>query len=100
MDRVSRATGQRNGRCKKSLCAFFRINAIKSEIPYKVRGKRRMSAIAGLFYRDNRPVDPRDLSRMMDTLAHRGPDGAHCWCKGKVGLGHHMLFTTPESLNE
>ena len=37
---------------------------------------------------------------MVDILAHRGPDGADIWVDGCVGLGHRMLWTTPESLIE
>jgi len=37
---------------------------------------------------------------MVDTIAHRGPDGARVWSNGPVGLGHRMLHTTPESLHE
>jgi asparagine synthase (glutamine-hydrolysing) len=37
---------------------------------------------------------------MVDILAHRGPDGAGAWSEESVGLGHRMLHTTPESLNE
>ena len=59
-----------------------------------------MSAIAGIFYLDNRPVDCADLGRMLDTLAHRGPDGADVWFEESVGLGHRMLWITPESLLE
>src|SRR4028118_649697 len=59
-----------------------------------------MSAIAGIYYLDGRPVDCADLGRMVDTLAHRGPDGADVWCEESVGLGHRMLWTTPESLLE
>jgi asparagine synthase (glutamine-hydrolysing) len=33
-------------------------------------------------------------------LAHRGPDGAGVWTEGAVGLGHRLLWTTPESLHE
>ena len=59
-----------------------------------------MSAIVGLLYRDAHPVDPADLQRMVDRLAHRGPDGCGLWHAGPVGLGHRMLWTTPESLHE
>jgi asparagine synthase (glutamine-hydrolysing) len=59
-----------------------------------------MSAIAGIFYLDGQPVDRSDLGRMVDTLAHRGPDGSAIWSEGFVGLGHGMLWTTPESLLE
>ena len=37
---------------------------------------------------------------MIESLAHRGPDGRSVWLEGSVGLGHCMLRTTPESLNE
>ncbi|MBW4596888.1 MAG: lasso peptide isopeptide bond-forming cyclase [Brasilonema angustatum HA4187-MV1] len=59
-----------------------------------------MSGIMGIYYLDNRPVDREDLGRMVDILAHRGHDGADIWVDGSVGLGHRMLWTTPESLLE
>ena len=59
-----------------------------------------MSGIAGVYYLDGRTVDSADLERMVDILAHRGPDGAAVWCEGSAGLGHRMLHTTPESLHE
>jgi asparagine synthase (glutamine-hydrolysing) len=37
---------------------------------------------------------------MVETLAHRGPDGREVWLEPDVGLGHCMLHTTPESLTE
>ncbi|TCJ15477.1 lasso peptide isopeptide bond-forming cyclase [Rubrobacter taiwanensis] len=59
-----------------------------------------MSAIAGLVYFDGRPAEHRALKRMLDRVVHRGPDGTGAWSEGGAGLGHRMLFTTPESLNE
>jgi asparagine synthase (glutamine-hydrolysing) len=59
-----------------------------------------MSGIVGIHYIDGRSVDSADLKRMVDILAHRGPDGADLWVDGSVGLGHRMLWTTPESLIE
>jgi asparagine synthase (glutamine-hydrolysing) len=59
-----------------------------------------MSAIVGIYYLDGRPVDRSDLKRMVEKLAHRGPDGEDIWHKGSVGFGHRMLWTTPESLKE
>lgn len=59
-----------------------------------------MSAIAGMYCLDGRPVDRADLERMVASVAHRGPDGAGVWCNGSIGLGHRMLWTTPESLSE
>ena len=37
---------------------------------------------------------------MVDSLAHRGSDGTGLWSDGYIGLGHRMLWTTPESLHE
>ena len=59
-----------------------------------------MSGIVGIHYLDERPVDRENLTKMVDILAHRGPDGADIWVDGCVGLGHRMLWTTPESLIE
>ncbi len=59
-----------------------------------------MSAITGIYHLDNRPVDQEVLNKMMAALAHRGPDGAGVWVNGQIGLGHRMLWTTPESINE
>jgi asparagine synthase (glutamine-hydrolysing) len=59
-----------------------------------------MSGIAGIYYLDGRPVERTDVERMVDSIAHRGPDGFGVWTDGSVGLGHRMLWTTPESLHE
>jgi len=59
-----------------------------------------MSAIVGLYRRNGQPADRADLERMAESLAHRGPDAAGLWNNGPVGLGHRMLWTTPESLHE
>ena len=59
-----------------------------------------MSAITGFLGLDGRPAKEEDLERMVEKLAHRGPDGRSTWLEGPVGLGHCMLHTTPESLDE
>jgi len=59
-----------------------------------------MSGIVGVYYLDERPIEQQNIARMVDTLAHRGPDGADIWVDGCVGLGHRMLWTTPESIIE
>ncbi len=59
-----------------------------------------MSGIAGIYYLDGRPLEQTDLQRMLDSIAHRGPDGFGIWTDGSVGLGHRMLWTTPESPHE
>jgi asparagine synthase (glutamine-hydrolysing) len=59
-----------------------------------------MSGIVGIHRLNGADVDRKDLEKMVDILAHRGPDGTDTWIKGSVGLGHRMLWTTPESLLE
>ncbi len=43
-----------------------------------------MSGIGGVYHPDGRPVKPECLQRMLEVLAHRGPDGAQIWCQGSV----------------
>jgi asparagine synthase (glutamine-hydrolysing) len=59
-----------------------------------------VSGIVGVYYLDDRPVAREALEQMNLSLAHRGPDGAGLWSEQAVGLGHRMLWTTPESLHE
>ena len=59
-----------------------------------------MSGIVGLVTRGGEPVKRLELEGMLTSLAHRGPDGTGVWCEGPAGLGHLMLWTTPESLLE
>lgn len=59
-----------------------------------------MSGFAAIHNLDGRPVDRDLLTRMINAVPHRGPDGIHVWTNGSVGFGHAMLCTTPESLHE
>ena len=59
-----------------------------------------MSGISAIYNLDGRPIDRELLRRMNDVIAHRGPDGGGLFVDGPVGLGHQMLRTTPESVNE
>jgi len=59
-----------------------------------------MSAITGIFYRDGSPVSVDQIKKMNECISHRGPDGQRFWVEGPVALGHQMLYTTPESLQE
>ena len=59
-----------------------------------------MSGIYGIFHRDGAPVTSQMLEPLTTAMAHWGPDGQAVWCKESVGLGHLMLHTTPESLDE
>lgn len=59
-----------------------------------------MSAIAGIYYLDSRQLESQSIEKMVDVLAHRGEDGIGIWKEGSIGLGHRLLWTTPESLLE
>ena len=51
-----------------------------------------MCGIAGIFHPATpKPVDPARVQRMIDALAHRGPDGEGVWTAPGVGLGHRRL---------
>ncbi|RZV32590.1 MAG: amidotransferase 1, exosortase A system-associated, partial [Sphingomonadaceae bacterium] len=51
-----------------------------------------MCGIAGIFHCGTpKPVDPRRVERMTDTMVHRGPDGSGIWTEHGVGLGHRRL---------
>ena len=58
-----------------------------------------MSGIAGLFYRDGRPVAAAELECMSARLAHRGGDGAGAWHSGPAGLGTADLEVARLSLS-
>lgn len=59
-----------------------------------------MSGIVGIYRADGRAVAPGLLERMSQAMAHRGPDREGQWVSGPIGLGHRLLYTTPESLDE
>jgi len=51
-----------------------------------------MCGIVGVFHFErDRPVDPARLSRQLQTIVHRGPDGGGLWIGDGVGLGHRRL---------
>ena len=59
-----------------------------------------MSGIVGLYNLNSRPIDSHMFRKLLSKIAHRGPDGHAIWLNKTVGLGHCMLWTTPESLRE
>src|SRR5271168_275663 len=52
-----------------------------------------MCGIAGIVNFRGRPVEPEQISRLLDQMAHRGPDGARTWFNAERGaaLGHRRL---------
>jgi asparagine synthase (glutamine-hydrolysing) len=59
-----------------------------------------MSGVAGIIHVDDRPVAPGGVEGMTAAMRYRGPDGIRHWRRGPVALGHCMLCTTRESLQE
>ncbi len=59
-----------------------------------------MSGIAGCLTSTGEPVDANLVRQMIQAIARRGPDGEGHWIDGPVGLGHRLLHTTQESLQE
>jgi asparagine synthase (glutamine-hydrolysing) len=63
-----------------------------------------MSGIAGVFNRDEAPVDRRLLADMLDVFApgqySSGLNEGKVWVNGSVGLGHRQLVTTAEASQE
>jgi asparagine synthase (glutamine-hydrolysing) len=59
-----------------------------------------MSAIAGIVAHHATPSRATGVRHMVDSMAHRGPDGVTVEVAGQVGLGHCAFHTTPESVHE
>lgn len=59
-----------------------------------------MSAIAGIFLEEEKPVNRCDILAMLSAMRHRGPHRTGAWCAGSAGMGHALLSTTPSSLGE
>ena len=55
-----------------------------------------MSAICGVLRFDGAPVVSSVLARQVNSLKEWGPDRAHTWCGGPIGLGHAQLRVTAE----
>jgi asparagine synthase (glutamine-hydrolysing) len=59
-----------------------------------------MSGIAAIVRFDGAPVEHGLIDKMTSSMSYRGPDGMNHWVKDSAALGHCMLRTTPESLEE
>lgn len=59
-----------------------------------------MSGIVAIFNLDGSPADLGLFERMMDSLAHRGPDGSGHFVDGPVAMGCQIRHMTPESVDE
>lgn len=59
-----------------------------------------MSHICGIFRFDQQGEIQKELQMMVDTLNYWEPDKIHQSNEKDAGLGHLMLYNTPESLHE
>lgn len=59
-----------------------------------------MSAIAGVVLLDDRLDCTELIQKLTAAMTRRGPDARGHWVSGNVALGHCMLRTTPESVDE
>jgi asparagine synthase (glutamine-hydrolysing) len=59
-----------------------------------------MSGFVLTYHRDGTPVDRLNLTGMITTLKHRGPDGQDVSCRQNIALGHQHFWTTPEEVGE
>lgn len=50
-----------------------------------------MCGIAGIYYFHNKTKKTSEISRMLDEINHRGPDGRGIYVKDNVELGHVLL---------
>jgi len=57
-----------------------------------------MSGICGIYQFDGAPLEQRDLNQQVARLKHLGPDRAHVWSAGPIGLGHLMMRITREDV--
>ena len=59
-----------------------------------------MSGIFGIISKNHQPIIPRSANSMLESLRHRGPDGAHVLQTDGATLGHLSLHYTPQSCLE
>lgn len=59
-----------------------------------------MSGICGIIRFDNSIVKEKEIQNMLETMHHRAWDAEDIWVEDNVGLGHQMLWTTPEAPHE
>jgi len=59
-----------------------------------------MSGLCGIIRFDGNPVQKEEIQNMLDSMKNRGNDATGIWVDCNVGIGHKMLWTTPESLHE
>lgn len=59
-----------------------------------------MSAIAGIYHRNNDPVSQENMMSLLECLSQYQADNTRSWKKDKVALISHTQWITPESVGE
>lgn len=59
-----------------------------------------MSGICGIVRFDEQAVENDDVKNILHHMHNSGNDAEGIWTESYVGLGHKMLWVTPESLSE
>jgi asparagine synthase (glutamine-hydrolysing) len=59
-----------------------------------------VSGISGIVRLNGRNVSVGEVRKLTDRMQYRGPDGISIWTKGRVGLGHCLMRTTEEAVDE
>jgi asparagine synthase (glutamine-hydrolysing) len=59
-----------------------------------------MSVQAGIWNFDGKPVDPKLLADISESLKHHGPDGESCHIDGSIALLYRPFHTTADSRRE
>lgn len=59
-----------------------------------------MSSFCGLFRTDKQRVQEQNLALMLNALSYWDPDDRNTIIKEHIGMGHLMLYNTPESQHE
>lgn len=58
-----------------------------------------MSGLAGIWHRDGTALEPSALPRMLDHVAHRGPDGRGLWRHDGIAIGGVSAHVLPETID-
>ena len=56
-----------------------------------------MSGFITIYNTDGKPVQPRLLSSLVESLRFRGPDKQKIWVDDNIGMGHALFKTTYEA---
>jgi asparagine synthase (glutamine-hydrolysing) len=59
-----------------------------------------VSAQAGIWNFDGKPIDPMLIAVLHTSLKEQGPDGESCWSDGPIALLYRPFHTTAESRRE